>query len=118
MVNTVIAKIEAQQVGHNEYSPVYQVGEHLKDICRSYPEQADLLLNDLDNPEMTIVKAERKIKEFADKHKKGGAACVPPGIADKILRDFYGLAPAPEASEQPKEQRNVSDGIIDLADFM
>lgn len=73
MVNTVIAKIEAQQVGHDEYGPVYQVGEQLKDICRSCPEQADLLLNDLDNPEMTIVKAERKSKNLQTSIKRAAA---------------------------------------------
>lgn len=115
MVNAVIAKIEAQQVGHDEYSPVYQVGEQLKDICRSCPEQAELIFHDLDNPDMSIVKAEKKIKEFADKHKKGGGACVPHKVADKIFRDFFGLAASPETPEQPKAKASE---VIDLADFL
>lgn len=110
MVNEVVKKIEAQQKGLDEFSPAYQVGEQLKDICRSCPEQADLILRDLDNPEMSIVKAERKIKEFADKYKKGNCSCCPPQMADKILRDFYGLAPA----DAPKP---ASD-ILNLADFL
>lgn len=115
MVNAVIAKIEAQQAGLDEFEPAYQVGEQLKDICRSCPEQAELIFHDLDNADMSIVKAEKKIKEFADKHKKGSAACVPPKIADKILRDFYGLAGVPETSEQPKAKASE---VIDLADFL
>ncbi len=111
MVNEVIKKIEAQQKGLDEFSPAYQVGEQLKDICRSCLEQADLLFKDLDNPAMSIVKAEQKIKEFADKHKTGKSSCCPPKMADKILRDFYGLAPA----DAPKP---ASSGILDLADFM
>lgn len=111
MVSEVIKKIEAQQAGLDEYSTVYQVGQQLKDICRSCPEQADLLLKDLDNPKMSIAEAEKKIKEFADKHKKGNSSCCPPQMADKILRDFYGLAPA----DAPKP---ASSGILDLSDFM
>lgn len=110
MVNEVVKKIEAQQKGLDEFSPAYQVGEQLKDICRSCPEQADLILKDLDNPEMSIVKAERKIKEFADKHKKGNCACCPPQMADKILRDFYGLAPA--------DAQKAESSLLSLADFM
>ena len=116
MVNAVIAKIEAQQTGLNEFEPAYQVGEQLKDICRSCPEQAELILHDLDNPQMSIVKAEKKIKEFADKHKTGSCACVPPKVADKILREFYGLADSPK--ETKADSGKSDDSIIDLADFL
>lgn len=116
MVNAVIAKIEAQQTGLNEFEPAYQVGEQLKDICRSCPEQAELILHDLDNPQMSIVKAEKKIKEFADKHKTGRCVCVPPKVADKILRDFYGLADSSETSE--KKTSKSDEDLIDLADFL
>lgn len=117
MVNAVIAKIEAQQVGLDENSPAYHVGEQLKDICRSCPEQADLLFNDLDNPEMSIANAEKKIKAFADEIHKRTKDHVgfPDKVADKILREFYGLA---GAAEPPKVQQNKPEGIIDLADFM
>ena len=37
MVNEVVKKIEAQQKSLDEFSPAYQVGEQLKDICRSCP---------------------------------------------------------------------------------
>lgn len=115
MVNAVIAKIEAQQIGLDEYEPAYQAGEQLKDICRSCPEQAELIFHDLDNPDMSIVKAEKKIREFADKHKKGNGACVPHKVADKILRDFYGLGASVEAPGQPKTKASE---VIDLADFL
>lgn len=110
MLEKTIAKIEAQQKELDEFSPVYQVGEQLKDILRDDPAQAGIVFEDLENPDMSIAKAERKIKEFADKHKKGGASCVPPRIADKIIREFYGLA---DGKAAPK-----TGGLIDLADFM
>ncbi len=113
MVKEAIKKIEAQQKGRHKYSTVYQVGEQLKDICRSCPEQADLILKDLDNPAMSIVQAEKKIKKFADKHKQGNSSCCPPKEADKILRDFYGLAPASKEAPKPESSR-----VLDLTDFM
>ena len=42
MVKETIRKIEEQQKKYDEFTPQYQVGEQLKDICRRSPEQADL----------------------------------------------------------------------------
>jgi hypothetical protein len=113
MVNEVIRKIEEQQKKLKEGDIAFYVGEQLKDICRSVPEQAELILHDLDNPEMSIKKAEAKIAEYARNHKSGGCGCCPPQEADRILRDFYGLAPA-SVSSAPAEEKSE---IIDLADF-
>lgn len=114
MVNEVIKKIEEQQKNLDVFSPEYQVGEQLKDICRSCPEQAELIFHDLDNPKMSIVEAEKKIQEFAKNHRRDWGVCVPPGVADRILRDFYKLAPASAAPSAPKESAN----ILDIADFL
>ena len=76
------------------------VGEQLKDICRREPRSAELLAQDLKVEAMSITEAEKKIKAFADGHKTGNFACVTPGEADNILREFYGL-PEPEAIPAP-----------------
>lgn len=95
---TVFEKIEAQQKGKENTAP-WMVGEQLKDICRSDPHCAELVDKDLDNTAMSIVEAEKKIKAWADKNKQGGCAVVPPNVAEKIIRELYGL---PEVTEQPK----------------
>ncbi len=113
MVNEVIKKIEAQQKKLKPGEIAFYVGEQLKDICRSVPEQAELILHDLDNPEMSIVKAEAKIEKYASEHRQGKSGCCPPQEADRILREFYGLAPA-SVSSAPEAEKSE---IIDLADF-
>ena len=113
MVNEVIKKIEEQQKKLKPGEIAFYVGEQLKDICRTVPEQAELILHDLDNPDMSIVKAEEKIAKYASEHRQGKTGCCPPQEADRILRDFYGLAPA-SVSSDPAEEKSE---IIDLADF-
>lgn len=113
MVNEVIKKIEEQQKKLKSGDIAFYVGEQLKDICRTVPEQAELILRDLDNPDMSIVKAEEKIAKYASEHRQGKTGCCPPQEADRILREFYGLAPASGSSEVKTEKSD----IIDLADF-
>lgn len=111
---TVFEKIEAQQKG-KENSAVWMVGEQLKDICRSDPHCAELVEQDLENASMSIVEAEKKIKAWADKQKRSGnCVCVPPNVAEKIIREFYGL---PEATAAPADQPPVLR-LVDLGDIL
>ena len=89
-----IEKLKAQQEGVPERSAPWMVAEQLMDICRREPESAELIAQDLDNPELSIVEAEKRIKAYADKHRTRNFACVTPAEAEDILRKFYGL---PEA---------------------
>lgn len=114
MVKEVIKKIEEQQSKLKPGEIAFYVGEQLKDICRSVPEQAELILHDLDNPDMSIIKAEAKIEKYAREHKQGKSGCCPPQEADRILREFYGLAPASAVPASAKESAN----ILDIADFL
>ena len=88
MINTVIKQIEEQQVGKENTAPYY-VGEQLKDIIRNNPQAAEIVGQDLKVKEMSIVECEKKIKAYADKHKKNNFACVTPQqitapVAEKI----------------------------------
>lgn len=123
------ALISGQQKGLDQYEPAFMAGEQLKDILRREPESAELLAQDLEKTGMGIKDAEKLIAEEARKHKKGNSACVPPWIAEDILRKFYGLrertwgpgkestaedqAPAVPAAQ--KKQGNVIDlsGLFD-----
>ena len=112
-MNEAIEKLRAQQAKVKERSPQWMVAEQLVDICRREPRSAELLAADLDVEAMSIVEAEKRIKAFADAHKTGSFACVTPGEADRILREFYGL-PAQDAPDEPQ-----TDGkVIDLMDFL
>lgn len=116
LINEVIQKIDLQQKG-KEGAAVYGVGEQLKDICRTTPGAAELVLNDLDVEEMSIDKCEKKIKERADElHKKKGVSsvCVTPAEADGIIRKFYGI---PDDVKDSGKAEN-KHGIIDLESFL
>lgn len=109
VLTEVTAIIEAQQP--KEHSAVWMVGEQLKDICRSDPAAAEILLTDLlHNPEMTLAAAEKKIAERARKNKVGSCGVVTPQEADEILREFFGLGAPGRAATAPK--------VLDLADFL
>ncbi len=112
--------INRQQEGKAKYSPVYQVGEQLKDIARTVSGAAEILINDLTVTEMSIAEAEKKIKARADEiHKKinGNGACVPPNEAHKILCEFYGI-PVEANSETFTNLTEKPKKHINLADFM
>ena len=116
---TVFEKIEAQQKGLEE-TDAYTVGEHLKDICRREPECVPLVLVDLDNPDMSLKAAAGKIKAWADarqKETKAKCVCVPPDVAEGILRKFYGLPDAPDARQSQPEPVTEAAPILDLASF-
>ncbi len=121
----VFEKIEAQQKG-KEYTASWGVGEQLKAICRAEPDCAEIISTDLDNKDMRLEKAEKKIKAWADSHKKGNCVFVPPEVADGILREFYGLpaagakqeAPKPQPPEETKATEKPSGSFLDLDDFL
>ena len=98
---TVFEKIEAQQAQAKQYSPQWGVGEQLKDICRAEPRSAKLIEEDIDT--ITIFTIEKQIKAWADAHKNGNGAFVPPTVADEIIRKAYGLPPRAESPAAPAE---------------
>ena len=112
MEKQVIAKITEQQTG-KENTPVFYVGEQLKEICSRYPGAAEIILTDLNNPDMSIVAAEKRIKAYADENKGSARSfCVSPAVAEKILCEFYGIHT--EAATTPK----LTNSFIDLEDFI
>lgn len=113
LTDRAIALLDEQQKNVKDRSPQWMVAEQLKDICRREPQSAELIAQDLENPQMSITEAEKKIKAFADGHKTGSFSCVTPAEADRILREFYGL-PDPSAAPAPSSGAQV----IDLADFL
>ena len=120
LINEVVQKIDLQQKG-KEGTAVYGVGEQLKDICRTTPGAAELVLRDLDVEEMSIDKCEKKIKERADElHKKkgGSSVCVTPAEADGIIRKFYGIPDNSPDNGQAVTEEKIKPDIIDLESFL
>lgn len=116
----VFEMIEAQQKG-KEMTAAWMVGEQLKDICRREPGCQQIVAEDLANKDMSIENCEKKIKAYADKHRKGSCAVVPPNVAEDIIREFYGLPQGggavlqlvPQVSEPEK-----TAGGLSLDDFL
>ena len=108
----VFEKIELQQKGKENTAP-WMVGEQLKDICRRESAASELVEKDLDIKEMSLEACEKKIRAWADAHKKGNCAVVPPNVAEGIIRKFYGI---PEPNEM------IAIGpfaeIVDFSDFL
>lgn len=110
IIDTAIEKIAEQQKG-KENTAAYMVGEQLKDIIRGSERAAELVIQDLENPDMSIERCERKIKEYADEQKKkenNSCVCVPPNVAEGIIRKFYGI------SEQAKAEKSGTVSLMDL----
>lgn len=113
MINTVIKQIERQQAGKENTAPYY-VGEQLKDIIRNNPQAAEIVGQDLKIKEMSIVECEKKIKAYADKHKKNNFACVTPQQAEKIICEFYGIqitAPVAEKIKPSDVENLIMNGL-------
>lgn len=118
MLEKVFKKIEAQQKGL-EGTPAFFVGEHLKDILKRCPASClEIVSADLDIKEMSIACCEKKIKEYADKHKKGNCGFVPPDVAEGIICKFYGIEIAPAVAQEPIQPTKEADNYIDLSDFI
>lgn len=104
----VFEQIRAQQPA--ERTPVWMVGEQLADIIRHDPAAQEIVSRDLDANGMSLAGCEKKIKAFADQHKTGNSSCVIPAEAEKIIREFYGIAELGAASSE-------AGVVLDLEDY-
>ena len=110
MLEVALEKITVQQP--EERTPVWMVGEQLKEMLRAEPHLAEIVAQDLDVEGMSLTECEKKIHAFADRHKKGGFACVIPSEAERIIREFYGL---PEKGAEPAP--SAANNVLHLEDF-
>ncbi len=112
MLKKAIAMIEEQQAKAPERSQIRLIGEQLKDICRTTPNAAALVVNDLAVPEMSLEHLKKKFDAFAKSKKAGNESCIFPDEADTIIREFYGIAKPAETSE------SASGPVINLLDLI
>lgn len=110
--------ISEQQKGH-EGKPRFMIGEQLKELASGSDFIADLLEKDLAVPEMSLEAAERKLQEYADKnHGSARSFCITPDVAEKILREFYGLPERDKLAEPGDVPAGKPKIHVDLADYM
>lgn len=92
-VQEILQKIEQQQKPLKAGSAPWCVGEQLKDIVRTAASAvAEIIGTDLDCAGMGIVDCEKKIADFAKANKQGYTGFCGPQDADRIVREFYGVA--------------------------
>ena len=116
-MNKLYDLIAEQQKGH-ETEPRFMIGEQLKEIAEREPLSAELLERDLEIEEMNLEAAEKHFQEHADRnHGKAKAFCITPKVAERLLREFYGL-PIPEENAPEKKEADSSAGYIDLSSFL
>lgn len=119
-----IEAITEQQSKMEKDSTPYFVGEQLKDILRSAPPSAaEIVLQDLGTKGMSVEDCEKKIVDYASKHRHGNQGCCPPTEADRIIREFYGipmvgidLANGPDFMAYAKPAQKQTK--VSLADFL
>lgn len=127
MIEQAINKITSLQP--KERTAVWLVGEHLKELCRASSHDAEIILQDLEIPEMSLAKAEEKIEALAKqrevRHGNKGTGFVAPQEAENILRKFYGLTAREENPSnfqakhpEPHTSEPTKAVALDLDDFL
>jgi hypothetical protein len=108
----------AEQQKDHETEPRFMIGEQLKEIAEREPLSAELLERDLEIEEMNLAAAEKHFQQYADKkHGKAKSFCITPVVAEKLLREFYGLS-KPEDVVPTKAEPEAAAGYIDLSSFL
>lgn len=110
-----LLKLIREQQGEDECTPVFMIGEQLLEMAEGNAHITELLVADLQTDGMTLKDAAAGFKKYADKNRKGKSQfCITPKVADKLLREFYGL---PSAEERTAPEQH-SESFVDLADFI
>ncbi len=100
------------------------IGEILREVGRISPQAAELIEQDLANPEMSLDKCADALTEHARKHQKNSCwSCAVFGVdpeneAVKVILDFYKIPGGWLTGGAATEPAKVSDGKIDLLDLL
>lgn len=114
----VYEKIGELQAKLDPDSCAYEIGEQLKDICRRDPACVEILLEDLQNPDMGLAAADEMLYDWGKKQAKGkGGYGISGRQAEKLLREFYGL-PEAGAAAPAAETPRAESMVLDLSSFL
>lgn len=100
------------------------IGKLLREMCNASPQAAELLRQDLENPEMSLEKCAEAMKAYAEKHQQDGcwSCCVvgfePDNEAVRVILDFYKIpaewfgGPAGRAADEAESDgETVSEDV-------
>lgn len=106
-----------------------QMGEVVLMIAEADPHAAEIIANDLDNPEMGLQQCFIALREYASKHQQGGFwGCMcnrydPANPIIQVVADFYkvkldGVQPAAEPVEPESQALTAEPDDLDLMDLL
>lgn len=100
------------------------IGEILREVGRISPQAAQLIEEDLANPEMSLGKCADALKRHAQKHQKNSCwSCAVFGVdpeneAVKVILDFYKIPGEWLTGSAAPEPAKPAGGKIDLLDLL
>ncbi len=115
MKEKAIAMIREQMEAAGQENPVYAVGEALLELAQD-EHTAELIAQDLANPDMSLKKCYESLYAYARENKTGNSFCIGPKLALKLISEFYGI----QSPEEPMKQAEPPEQpkIIDLFDIL
>lgn len=109
-----LIRIVAEQQSGEENTPIFMIGEQLKEIAEGDDVITDLLIKDLQTDGMKLADAAKELQSYSDKNRKGAKVfCISPKVAEGILRKFYGL---PDDSTSDSSA-SAESSLLDLSSF-
>ncbi len=116
MLAEAIMKLEQQRNNSAPTSMEYAVAEYLINLCRNNPDLAKAICAD---DKKTVAGCVSKMFEHARKNKNGGSYAMSPSVAEKIMLEYYGVAPgkASPAAPAPSPEREPAP-VVNILDFL
>lgn len=109
MLTQAIVKIQNEGAGFTEGSTEAGLVEVLTMMCREDAAIASAIVHS----DKTIKDLGKKLYDYAKNHKVGSSYYMPPTVATKLIREFYGVedqTPAPAAATAaPDNAINILD---------
>lgn len=116
---TVYAKIGELQAELDPDSSAYEIGEQLKEICRRDLACEQILLEDLQDPDMGLAAADKMLCDWGRNHRVGNCCGISGRKAEQLLREFYGLPAAGTEAPAlaPVENPRTASMVVDMSDL-
>lgn len=118
-IDKVRENVEAEQAG----SGARQIGEIVLAVCEASAQAAELVAQDLEQPDMSLGKCFSALHDFARKNQKGGMWCCggvgidPENPAIQVILDFYKI-PAEWIGGQTAKPQALGAAPVDLLDLL
>ena len=108
MINQAMDKVRDEMAAKSSHQGVQAVGAFVTLLLGDQPGAAEQILTE----GRTLEGAFGEIRKYAEGHKSGNYAFVPPDKADEIVRGYFGIGET-EAEPQAPAQRYVKTPITE-----